>query len=76
MLSVERSFEYEVLNGTVVRAEPLSVARWPRTNCGPASGDAIGEKASPAKVDRNRAEELISSQVVAGVNFPPRQIAH
>ena len=61
--------------GTVLSAEPFPAARRPAyrllIDFGP-----LGERKSSAQItDRYAAEELIGRQVIAVVNFPPKQIA-
>ena len=61
--------------GTVVEAEPFPEARKPAFKLKIDFGPAIGVKKSSAQiVDRYTLEELPGRQVVAVINFPPRQI--
>jgi tRNA-binding protein len=62
--------------GTVLSAEPFPEARNPsyklRIDFGP-----LGERKTSAQItDKYQAEELVGRQVVAVVNFPPKQIAN
>lgn len=65
----------DVRVGTVVRAEPYPEARTPAIKMWIDFGGDIGEKKTSAQVTAHYApEELVGRQVLAVVNFPPRQI--
>ena len=65
----------DVRVGTVIRAEPFPEARNPSIKMWVDFGDEIGEKKTSAQVTvRYTPEQLIGRQVMAVVNFPPRQI--
>jgi tRNA-binding protein len=61
--------------GKVVRAEPYPEARKPAIKMWIDFGDEIGEKKTSAQVTAHYTPEtLVGKQVLAVVNFPPRQI--
>ncbi|MFN3606264.1 MAG: tRNA-binding protein [Cypionkella sp.] len=61
--------------GRIMRAEPFPQARKPAVKLWVDFGGDIGEKRSSAQITAHyQPQDLIGRQVLAVVNFPPRQI--
>jgi tRNA-binding protein len=66
----------DVRVGRIVDVRPFPAARKPAYQLEVDFGAEIGVRRSSAQLtERYRAEELIGRQVIAVINFPPRQIA-
>lgn len=63
--------------GTILEAHPFPKARKPAYQLLLDFGPELGQKRSSAQITQQYSpEELVGKQVLAVVNFPPRQIAN
>ena len=75
MISYDEFAAVDIRVGTVTRAEPFPEARKPAYKLWVDFGGDIGEKRSSAQITAHYTPEgLVGRQVLAVVNFPPRQI--
>lgn len=74
-ISFDDFMKVDIRCGTVLRAEPFPEAHKPAIKMWINFGPEIGEKKTSAQVTAHYApESLVGKQVLAVVNFPPRQI--
>lgn len=74
-ISMDDFMAVDVRVGTVVKTEPYPEARNPAIKIWVDFGDEIGVKKTSAQVTVHYTPEtLVGRQVMAVVNFPPRQI--
>jgi tRNA-binding protein len=75
MITYDDFARVDIRVGVVTRAEPFPEARKPAIKLWVDFGGDIGEKRSSAQLTRHYTPEaLVGRQVLAVVNFPPRQI--
>ena len=75
MATPDEFFAIDIRVGTVLTAAPFPEARKPAIKLRIDFGPEIGVKKSSAQIVRNHpVDSLVGRQVLAVVNFPPRQI--
>ncbi len=76
MATFDDFLKLDIRVGTVLEAKMFEKARKPAYQMTVDMGEEIGIKKTSAQItDHYKPEDLIGKQVLAVVNFPPRQIA-
>lgn len=77
MATIDDFMKLDIRAGTITDAKVFERAKKPAYQLQIDFGDEIGIKRSSAQItEKYTPEELIGKQVLAVVNFPPRQIAN
>ncbi len=76
-VTFDEFMKIDIRVGTIVEAKVFEKARKPAYQLIVDFGEVIGLKKSSAQItERYSCEDLVGKQVLAVVNFPPRQIAN
>ena len=77
MATIEDFDKLDIRVGTIIEAKVFEKAKKPAYQLTIDFGKEIGIKKSSAQITQeNKIEDLINKQILAVVNFPPRQIAN
>ena len=77
MVSIEDFAKLDIRVGTILKVEDFPEAKKPAYKLTIDFGSDLGIKKSSAQItEQYKKEDLINKQILAVVNFPPRQIAN
>ena len=75
MATYDDFIKLDIRTGTIVKVEDFPEARKPAYKLTINFGDELGPRKSSAQLTKNYTkDELLGKQIMAVVNFPPRQI--
>lgn len=76
MASIEDFIKLDIRVGTIINVEDFPKAKRPAYKLTIDFGNELGIKKSSAQItEQYKKEDLIGMQIMAVVNFPPRQVA-
>ena len=77
MASIEDFIKLDIRVGTIINVEDFPKAKRPAYKLTIDFGNELGIKKSSAQItEQYKKEDLIGMQIMAVVNFPPRQVAN
>lgn len=74
MINYEDFEKIQIITGTILKAEYIKDAKYSTHKLEIDFGIKVGIKKSCARLIKYKLDELIGKQIIAVVNFPPKQI--